>query len=316
MSRIKQITSGNRASMFIAGLALFIALGGPAAAADITAAGKRLITGKQIKNGSVKGVDVRDGSIRSADVRDGSLLASDFKAGQLPAPGSGSGQPGPQGPEGAVGPRGPAGPEGERGLRGPAGEDGAKGATGPQGETGPKGVAGPQGPKGDTGPTGATGPQGGTGPKGATGPQGVQGIPGPQGPKGDPGPLVQVEGWHNIGDAGEPGWLNLSGANAQWGSVGPYTNSAGFYKDPWGVVHLRGFLRCTGPECNNLQSFFQLPAGYRPQLREIHATIGSENGFSTDSLTISIDNDGTVYRNTTIGNNWVTLDGISFRASH
>ena len=62
----------------------------------------KLITGKQIK----------DGTIGSVDVKDGSLLKNDFKAGQLPA--------GPAGPSGATGPGGAAGVAGAVGPAGPS----------------------------------------------------------------------------------------------------------------------------------------------------------------------------------------------------
>ena len=77
----------------LATLALFVALGGGAYAAT-------LITGKQIK----------DGSITSADIKNGSLIALDFKAGQL-----------------KTGPAGPAGPAGTAGTPGAAGAPGAAG---------------------------------------------------------------------------------------------------------------------------------------------------------------------------------------------
>lgn len=111
----------------VATLALFVALGGTATAALV-------ITGKNVKNGSLTGADLKDNSIRSADVKDGGLLAKDFKRGQLAA-----GVTGPQGPAGAAG---------------------AKGDTGPRGDAGQQGDVGPRGPTGDTGvrgPTGATG---------------------------------------------------------------------------------------------------------------------------------------------------------------
>lgn len=74
-------------ALVVAFVALFAAGAGTAGAA-------RLITGKQIKNGS----------ITSSDVKDRSLLRKDFKSGQLPA--------------------GPAGPQGLPGANGRAGRDG------------------------------------------------------------------------------------------------------------------------------------------------------------------------------------------------
>jgi hypothetical protein len=88
-----------------------------------------LITGKDIKNGSLTGKDLRDDTLKGRDVRDGSLTTSDFRG--LPA--------GPQGPTG------PAGPTGATGEQGPAGPTGATGAAGAQGPTGPAGVNGPAG---------------------------------------------------------------------------------------------------------------------------------------------------------------------------
>jgi hypothetical protein len=64
-------------SMAVALLALAVALGGTSYAAIV-------ITGKNVRNGSLSGADVRNGSLRSADVRDRSLRSRDFRAGQLP----------------------------------------------------------------------------------------------------------------------------------------------------------------------------------------------------------------------------------------
>jgi hypothetical protein len=89
-------------------MALFVALGGSATAAV-------LITGKQVKNGSLTGTDLKNNSVGSVDVKDGDLLAKDFKAGQLVA-----GAPGPQGPQG---PKGEAGAAGAKGNTGAAGSD-------------------------------------------------------------------------------------------------------------------------------------------------------------------------------------------------
>ena len=100
-------------------------VGGPAGAAN-------LITGKQIKDGTVAGRDVANGSLTGADVRDGSLTRRDF--GTLPQ-----------------GPQGPGGPRGATGARGPAGPVGSTGAPGPTGPTGPQDFRGLRGPNGDRG---------------------------------------------------------------------------------------------------------------------------------------------------------------------
>jgi hypothetical protein len=87
-------------------LALFVALGGTATAAV-------LITGKNVKDGTLTGKDIKNNSVASADVKDRSLLAKDFKPGQLV-----SGAPGPVGPAGAPGEPGAKGDKGDTGAAG------------------------------------------------------------------------------------------------------------------------------------------------------------------------------------------------------
>lgn len=79
----------------------------------------RMVTGRDIRNGSVTGLDVRNASLTGRDLRDGSVGVRDLAPGLR---------------ERAVdGARGPQGPAGERG------KDGAPGAAGPAGERGPAG---------------------------------------------------------------------------------------------------------------------------------------------------------------------------------
>ena len=101
-----------------------------------------LLTGKDIRNGSIAERDL------SASVR--------HKLAQRPLQGA----QGPQGATGATGDTGPKGAQGvpgEAGPRGSQGEPGPRGAQGLPGEAGPTGPVGPQGPKGDTGPQGPAG---------------------------------------------------------------------------------------------------------------------------------------------------------------
>jgi Pectinesterase len=77
----------------LAGLALFVALGGTAIANDSVRA---LITGADVRNGSLTGRDVKNRSLTRADLARGVLRR---------------GPAGPQGPAGARGPVGPAGPD-------------------------------------------------------------------------------------------------------------------------------------------------------------------------------------------------------------
>ena len=124
-------------AMVIACLALSIALGGTASAAV-------LITGKQVKDGSLSGRDIANRSLTGQDVRDRSLTPLDFN-------GSVQGPAGPQGPKGDRGQQGPAG------ASGPAGSQGLKGDRGEQGPAGASGPAGPAGRVGTQGPSGVSG---------------------------------------------------------------------------------------------------------------------------------------------------------------
>jgi len=95
------------AATTIALIALFVASAGTAVAGIV-------ITGANVKNGSLAGIDVRNGSLTTLDVKNRSLLPLDFK--RLPA--------------GVAGPTGPAGPQGPAGQAGTQGPPGAPGVSG------------------------------------------------------------------------------------------------------------------------------------------------------------------------------------------
>ena len=85
----------------VAYLALFVALGGTSFAAAT------VITGKNVKNGSLTGIDVRNRSLTGKDVKDKSLTPIDF-SGSVQGPKGNTGAPGPKGDTGDTGPPGPA----------------------------------------------------------------------------------------------------------------------------------------------------------------------------------------------------------------
>lgn len=182
---------------------------------------KKLITGQDIKDGSIGLVD----------------LSSSTKT-NLKGQRGAAGQQGSQGAKGDTGPAGQAGPQGLKGDTGAAGSTGSQGLQGPKGDTGSVGKGlvwqgawtsgngyavgdavrfnssayvatkavpantlqdpaantgswdvlftgvGPQGVAGPAGPAGAAGPAGPAGAQGGAGPQGPQGA---QGVKGDTG---------------------------------------------------------------------------------------------------------------------------------
>jgi hypothetical protein len=71
-----------------------------------------------------------------------------------------------------------------------------------------------------------------------------------------PNPFIApAEPVHMVGAAGQPQF------DVEWTNVGAGFQPAGFYKDPFGTVHLQGDVqRTTGSDA----MIFQLPAGYCP----------------------------------------------------
>ncbi|MDA0167873.1 hypothetical protein OJ998_02145 [Solirubrobacter taibaiensis] len=97
-------STSSRLALGLATVALFTAAGGPAQAAKLISGSDirdGSVTGKDIKSNSITGTDIKD--IRSGDVKDGSLTAKDFRSGSLPA-----GAPGAKGDKGDKGDAGPA----------------------------------------------------------------------------------------------------------------------------------------------------------------------------------------------------------------
>ncbi len=89
---------------------------GLAAGAGATATAASLITGADVRNGSLTGADVRTGSLTGSDLRNRSVRGADIARGTIPADrltkAARSGLRGPTGPAGAPGAAGPSGPAG------------------------------------------------------------------------------------------------------------------------------------------------------------------------------------------------------------
>jgi hypothetical protein len=101
----RRLTYGN----VVATLALFVALGGSAAAAG------GLFTGAQIEDGSIHGVDLANHTIGTKKLRHHSVTLRQISRAtvrRLKGARGLRGPLGPQGPAGATGPTGPAGPSG------------------------------------------------------------------------------------------------------------------------------------------------------------------------------------------------------------
>lgn len=128
-------------TIIVASLCLFAGAGTPAVAS-------KLLTGKDIRDGSLAERDL------NAGVR-GKLNAS--RTGPVGATGP-RGLEGVQGPQGARGATGPQGEQGEPGNAGLRGSDGTDGRDGQDGRDGRDSTV--PGPKGDTGPAGPSGVSG------------------------------------------------------------------------------------------------------------------------------------------------------------
>jgi hypothetical protein len=90
-------------------------------------------------------------------------------------------------------------------------------------------------------------------------------------------------------------------------------STAAYAKDPFGVVHLKGLVKCQANEllfCNPPATIAVLPAGYRPPEHMVFAAT-SDDKFGR----ITVASDGRV--ESTVGNTvaWVSLDGITFPAT-
>lgn len=153
--RNRELRRWSTPSTFLAGVALFIALGGSAVAAN------SLIHARDIAPGAVTSQAIRNGGVRPVD------LSSKTRA-LLRAAGGVVGERGDTGSTGAPGTNGANGPNGANGTNGTDGTDGANGANGPNGPNGANGIDGTNGTDGIDGTNGTDGIDGTIAPLSAT----------------------------------------------------------------------------------------------------------------------------------------------------
>jgi hypothetical protein len=106
--------------------------------------------------------------------------------------------------------------------------------------------------------------------------------------------------WHEVGAVGQPPF-----ENGWTGSGLSYFTTPAFFKDPFGVVHLKGFVK-SGTIAT---AAFTLPVGYRPAHELDEVVIQSPN----TAADLYIGFDGKVVVDTT-SNAPASLDGVTFRA--
>jgi len=116
---------------------------------------------------------------------------------------------------------------------------------------------------------------------------------------------IQQEDW--IAPTLENNWVNYGG----------HHTPAGYYKDSLGIVHLRGIVYRTVARYQS--TIFTLPEGYRPEYQQVCCTLAGAPGIEVISrldittsglVRLTTPNDGY----TSQPNNWIALEGISFRA--
>lgn len=92
-----------------------------------------------------------------------------------------------------------------------------------------------------------------------------------------------------------------------WVNYGGGYNSAGYFRDKNGIVHLQGLVK-SGTAANAI--IFILPAGYRPSAHELQTSFSAAGACRID-----IDANGNIWAFTNGSTSWLSLDGITFRAS-
>jgi hypothetical protein len=145
--------------------------------------------------------------------------------------------------------------------------------------------------------------------------------------------LAVAEPFHRVGVTGEPAFETGVEGDCVWANPGPPIaiqglNPAAFYRDPYGVVHLSGFVSgtdaaggdgaCGGTDAVEDGIVFILPAGYRPENAELHSTgslvalIAPDEGAAINGETVP---PGAVVATSPPPANQQGLDGITFRAA-
>jgi hypothetical protein len=108
---------------------------------------------------------------------------------------------------------------------------------------------------------------------------------------------TQLEAEHVVGKPGQPAFENGC-TNFLPGDI----TEVGFYKDPFGVVHMRGYA--TG--CTGFASIFTLPVGFRPKEGEFFAVVNSNS--SNGLVEVTAEGKVLVFGGTTAG-----LSTVEFR---
>ncbi len=121
--------------------------------------------------------------------------------------------------------------------------------------------------------------------------------------------LANAENWHTVGAAGEPAFTTDPDPFSNYGAS---YNSASFYKDVTGTVHIRGLVTRNAGGTNH-PVIFTLPAGYRPGGGiNVFRVLGS----AAATMRVDVYENGRVLASGSYPGGWLSLNGISFRAEN
>ena len=130
--------------------------------------------------------------------------------------------------------------------------------------------------------------------------------------------LAQPEPWHAIGPAtGAPCGSSPGGTDhfcaAGLSNFGSGANTTAYFKDPFGIVHLKGTVKNSAATTEH--QLFYLPEGYRPAGDGAYAVAKGNDIGIVDVLA----GGGVIFVNSIFGNSLaqneaVSLDGLNFRA--
>jgi hypothetical protein len=126
--------------------------------------------------------------------------------------------------------------------------------------------------------------------------------------------LAQPEPWNEIGPGtgcGPGGTDHFCAAGL--GNYGSGANTTAYFKDPFGVVHLKGTVKNSA--ATNEHQLFYLPEGYRPAGDGAYAVAkGNDIGIVDVLSSGAVLFVSSIFGNSLAQNEAVSLDGISFRA--
>lgn len=121
--------------------------------------------------------------------------------------------------------------------------------------------------------------------------------------------LDRPEEWHEISTFET---CSVTPATVPWEAYGEGQATPAFYRDPFGVVRLKGSVKCPESPSGDY-SIFRLPVGFRPMGGNQYFSVVNNNNEPT---TVAVDESGVVtnLKGNSATAQQLTLDGVTFRA--